>query len=141
MLAEMRPELGLKPSPERKDVRERLIVDSATMMHGYAALMKDFNEDLGRLGTTKARSVWRKKLEKLSNAIRYRFEDWSGDVFEKRNPLWREVGIVKPGRDGQRLTVLNTGAARSESGRILRQILAIDEGVINLRFLAPRRAA
>jgi hypothetical protein len=141
MLAEVRPELGLKPSPERKDIRERLIVDSATMMHGYAALMKDFNEDLGRLGTTKARSVWRKKLEKLGNAIRYRFEDWSGDVFEKRNPLWREVGIVKPGRDGQRLTVLNTGAARSESGKILRQILAIDEGVINLRFLAPRRAA
>jgi hypothetical protein len=141
MLADVRPELGLKQSSERKHIREELIVDSATMMHGYAALMKDFNEDLSRLGTTRAPSVWRKKLEKLSRAQRYGFEGWSGDIFEKRNPLWREVGIVKPGRDGIRLTVLNTGAARAECGRILRQLLAVDEAVTNLRFLAPRRAA
>jgi hypothetical protein len=141
MLTEVRPELGPKPISERKEIREKLIVESATMMHGYAVLMKEFNEDLGNLGTTKARSVWRKKLEKLRGGERYSFEGWSGDIFEKRNSLWREVGIVKPGRDGQRLTVLNTGAARSECGRVLRQLLAVDQAVMNLRFLAPRRAA
>jgi hypothetical protein len=141
MLVDVRPELGLKSAPERKVIRERFVVDSATMMHGYAALMKDFNEDLASLGTTRARSVWRKKLEKLRSDRRYTFLQWYGDVFEKRNPLWREVGIVKPGRDSQRLTVLNTGAARLECGRVLRQLLSVDEGVTNLRFLAARRAA
>jgi len=133
-LAEIRPELGLQPITERKAIRERLIVDSATMMHGYAALMKDFNEDLGKLGTSRARTVWGKKLEKLSSGTRYSFEDWAGDLFEKRNPLWRAVGIVKPGRDGVRLT----GAARSECGRVLRQLLSVDQGVNALRFLAAR---
>ncbi len=138
MLAKIRPELGPQSVPERKRIRERSIVDSATMMHGYAALMKDFNEDLGRLGTSRARAAWKKKLEKLSAGTRYSFGEWSGDVFEKRNPLWQEVGVVKPGRDGLRLTVLNTGAARSECGKILRQFLSVDEGVRALRFLAAR---
>jgi hypothetical protein len=138
MLAEVRPELGLQSIAERRVIRERLIVDSATMMHGYAALMKDFNEDLGRLGTSRAKVEWQKRLEKLSSSTRYNLETWKGDVFEKRNPLWRAVGVVKPGRDGVRLTVLNTGAARSECGRVLRQLLSVDRGVRTLRFLAAR---
>jgi hypothetical protein len=136
MLAAIRPELGPKPIAARKAIRDKLIVDSATMMHGYAALMRDFNEDLGRLGTSRARVEWRKRLGKLSAETQYHFNNWSGDLFEKRNPLWQEVGVVKPGRDRLRLTVLNTGAARSQCGRVLRQLLAMDQGVQTLRFLA-----
>jgi DNA-sulfur modification-associated len=138
LLVEVRPELGHQSANARKAIREALIVDSATMMHGYAALMKDFNDELGTLGTSKARSVWRGKLEKLSNTARYTFNGWNGDLFDKRNPLWRTVGVVKPGRDGVRLTVLNTGAARLECGRVLRQLLAVDESENSLAFLAKR---
>ena len=63
---------------------------------------------------------------------------WSGDLFDKRNPLWQRVGVVKPGKDGRKLTVLNTGAARSECGRALRQLLSMDKDVASLVFLANR---
>jgi hypothetical protein len=100
--------------------------------------MKDFNEELGALGTSNARSIWRKKLRKLHSNTQYTFNGWSGDFFDKRNPLWRAVGVVKPGRDDVRLTVLNTGAARLECGRLLRQLLAVDEKEGSLAFLAKR---
>jgi hypothetical protein len=138
LLAEVRPELGHQSVEARKTIRDTLIVDSATMMHGYAALMKDYNDELGTLGTSNARSVWRRKLDKLRSTARYSFNGWNGDLFDKRNPLWRAVGIVKPGRDNVRLTMLNTGAARIECGRVLRQFLAVDENEQSLAFLAKR---
>ena len=49
MLASVRPELGKKEVGERRIIRESLLVDSATMMHGYAAVMKEFNADLENL--------------------------------------------------------------------------------------------
>jgi hypothetical protein len=123
MLATVRPELGRLPVMERKHVRETKIVDSAVMMHGYAALMKDYNTDLVRLGASKARAEWRRKLERLRSTNQYSFgKQWSGDLFEKADPLWQKIGVVKAGRDGGRLTVLNTGAARSECGKVLREL-------------------
>ena len=105
------------------------------MMHGYASLMREFNDAIAEEGVQKAIAGWKRKVERLSSQVQYRFGKWRGDLFAKRNPLWQRVGVVKPGRDGKRLTVLNTGAARSECGRILKQLLAVDHGQKYLRFL------
>ena len=138
LLADARPELGKLPESQRKIVREKLVVDAAVMMHGYAALMSDFNEGIGELGVRAAESRWREKLNRLKADKRYSFEKWSGDLFDKRNPLWQRVGVAKPGKDGKRLTVLNTGAARSECGRVLRQLTSLEQDPGSLSFLANR---
>jgi hypothetical protein len=138
LLAKVRPEIGKLAESERRIVRKQLIVDSAVMMHGYASLMREFNDAIATDGLKKASSDWLGKLECLSSRRRYTFEQWSGDLFEKRNPLWQRIGVVKPGRDGKNLTVLNTGAARSECGRILRQLISTPGSPQNLRYLTMR---
>jgi DNA-sulfur modification-associated len=138
ILAEMRPELGHLQIVERKRVRADLVVDAAVMMHGYAALMRQFNDDIATLGIRSAEGKWRSLLHRLVPETKYRFGTWSGDFFAKANPLWQRTGIVKPSRDGRALTVLNTGAARSETGRILRQLLFVGKNQRALGFLANR---
>jgi hypothetical protein len=138
LLAKVRPELGKLETKERRVVREKLIVDSASMMHGYAALMRDFNESITKEGLKKAIPEWANKLERFSPEHTYKLDKWSGDFFAKDNPLWQKTGIVKPGKDGRRLTVLNTGAVRSECGRILRQLIAKDGPISKLNFLVKR---
>jgi hypothetical protein len=107
-------------------------------MHGYASLMRLYNEDLGKHGPSATNKDWSHKLEMLSALPAYRFETWSGDLFEKANPLWREIGIIKPGRSGNKMTVVNTGGARSECGRVLRQLLSLERRPEDLTFLAAR---
>jgi hypothetical protein len=138
LLAEVRPELGQIDKGERKQVRERLIVDSAVMMHGYASLIAKFNDSVAEMGVDDATKEWLTKLRRLAQDKHYSLGAWSGDFFEKRNPLWQQVGVVKPGKDGRKLTVLNTGAARSECGRVLRQLLTMDKEVSDIAFLANR---
>lgn len=137
LLATVRPELSLLTANERRVVREQLVVDAAVMMQGYAGLMKDFNAAIPQLGMEGAKRQWLEKLEQLSSNKVYSFGgQWGGDFFEKNNPLWQHVGVVKPGIDGSKLTVLNTGAARSQCMRVLRQIVAAEAHVRNLEFLA-----
>lgn len=136
LLAEARPELRLMEKAARRSVRERLIVDAAVMMHGYASLMRNFNDDIGEKGVKLATVEWREKLSRLGSDKKYSYQKWTGDIFEKRNPLWQRIGVTKPGKDGKRLTVLNTGSARSECGRVLRQLLAMDSSVKSLGFLS-----
>jgi hypothetical protein len=138
LLAEIRSELGRLAPSERRRVRENLVVDSAVMMHGYAALMKDYNADLGKLGSGRAKQEWKRRLNKFSRERMYKFRSWKGDFFAKANPLWRGVGIVKPGKSPGSLTVLNTGAARSECGRVLRQLISTTSEQLDLEFLAKR---
>jgi hypothetical protein len=139
MLANVRTELGLLAVPLRKKVRKDLLVDAAVMMHGYAALMQDFNESLSRLGTHRAISHWRKALSSLNSTTSYRLGKWRGEFFDKANPLWLAVGVVKPSRDGQRLTVLNTGAARLECAAVLRRFLSSSTAPnADLKFLTIR---
>jgi hypothetical protein len=138
LLSQVRRELATLPIIERRRVREALIVDSAVMMHGYAALMSDFNDTISEKGLKGAISDWQKRLDRFSGGHRYRFGHWSGDLFEKINPLWQHVGVVKPGKDGKRLTVLNTGGARSECGRVLRQLASIGAPPNDLAFLSKR---
>lgn len=137
-LAAVRTELAELPLARRRHVRDELVVDSAVMMHGYASLMRQYNEDLAKKGPTAANRDWDRRLTMLSAAPAYRYGKWSGDLFSKSNPLWQEVGVVKPGRTGGRLTVVNTGGARGECGRVLRQLLALERRPEDLRFLAAR---
>jgi hypothetical protein len=136
LLAEARPELGTLPLGERNKVRKDLIVDSATMMHGYAALMRDYNQSLATLGAKKASTQWRTLLRRLGADEVYHFGKWKGDFFAKANPLWEAVGIVKARRDSDQLTVLNTGGARGEAGKVLRLFMATDPVPTNINFLA-----
>lgn len=122
MLAGVRPELALLKAPQRRAIREHSLVDSAVMMHGYAALMRDYSDARARDGSRKADKEWAQRLERLRSGNVYRIGRWSGDLFDKRNPLWQKVGIVSRGGDG-RLRVLNTGAARGEAGRVLSRLL------------------
>lgn len=136
LLATIRPELAKLTPPERRTVREKLIVDSAVMMHGYAALMKEFNDSIGADGIKKATAVWQDRLKRFAATQIYEFEDWSGDLFDKKNLLWQRVGVVKPGKDGKRLTVLNTGGARSGCVSVLRQLASMNTPPRSLLFLA-----
>lgn len=135
-LASVRTELGILPLAQRRHVREELLVDSAVMMHGYAALMRQYNEDLGKHGPASANKDWTRKLEMLAASPPYRFGKWSGDLFAKSNPLWREIGVIKPGRSGGKVTVVNTGGARAMCGRVLRQLLSLETRPEDLSFLA-----
>jgi len=136
LLAEVRPELGVIETARRKEIRERSISDAAVMMHGYASLMSLYNSSLSDVGARVARQQWKGKLERFSSGFQYRFGDWRGDLFEKNNPLWQKLGVVKPSRKSQRLTVVNTGGARAECGRVLRQLVASPMNVKDLTFLA-----
>jgi len=137
-LASVRTELGVLQLTQRRHVREELLVDSAVMMHGYASLMRLYNEDLGKRGPVAANKDWDRRLQLLAASPSYRFGKWRGDLFAKTNPLWQEVGVIKPGRSGTKLTVVNTGGARGECGRVLRQLLALEKRPDDLRFLVAR---
>lgn len=141
MLAEVRPELAQVTVTQRKEIRAKLIVDAAVMMHGYAALMKDFNADCGRLGIKQAQANWTTRLARLSAGNIFRYQgSWSGDLFDKFNPLWARVGVVKPGRAHGSLTVTNTGATRLICGRVLREVLGVqDDDVAALPLFAERQ--
>lgn len=139
VLASIRPELKMLTVGDRKKVRARLLVDAAVMMHGYAGLMQDFQQDVSRIGIAKSASLWRTKLLKLSSTSLYKMGAWTGDFLAKDNPLWRVVGVVKPSRNGISMTVLNTGAARLECARVLRRLmLAPVSSGMDIKFLSVR---
>lgn len=135
LLANVRPELATLDRTQRRQVRESSLSDAAVMMQGYASVLKEYSDDLAKYGTVRGRSLWKKKLARLSATNKYSYGAWSGDLFAKRNPLWRDVGIVKRGKDESKLTVLNTGSARSQCGRVLRQLLAVEPPPRDLKFL------
>jgi hypothetical protein len=100
--------------------------------------MKDYRKDLVVSGTVNATESWQRKLQRLSPNGLYAFGTWRGDFFDKRNPVWRAVGVVKPGKTDEKITVVNTGGARGECGRVLRTLLAMKESPKSLDFLATR---
>jgi hypothetical protein len=82
--------------------------------------------------------MWLEKLGRLRSTVQYTFGNWSGDIFDKTNPLWQALGVTKPSSRGRDLTVLNTGAARAKTGSALRQLLGTDPPSRDLTFLANR---
>lgn len=136
MLSGVRPELGHLDASERRHVREASLVDSAVLMHGYAALMRDYHSDLIKLGTSRSAVKWREKLTFLGHNSVFTFGKWRGDLFSRANPLWRRIGILKVGQKSGKLTIINTGASRIAAGRALRQIVALEKRPTSLEFLA-----
>lgn len=134
LLAEARPELAQLDLSARRDVREKSLVDSAVMMFGYAYLMIDFRDEAAKSGIGRASLNWKKRLSRLSR--QYSYGEWHGDLFSKANPLWQAAGVLKPSPQSSRLTISNTGATRAQVGRILRQLLAMEETPSDLQFLA-----
>jgi hypothetical protein len=122
MLAGVRPELGSLSLPDRNKARRELLADAAVMMHGYAALMRDFNETIARDGVAKASEHWQTSLKRLSPTTTYRWGRWSGDLFSRENPVWAKVGVLKPGKGGT-LNPNNTSGTRAQCARVLRAVL------------------
>lgn len=137
MLASVRPELGKLLPADRVRVREQSMVDSATIMHGYASLMRAYNLDMATLGAVRAKERWTHRLSRLSAKVAYKLEGWTGDFFDRSNPLWERSGILKRNRAGV-LTITNSGATRAEAGRILRTLTAGDQAVTDLAFILAR---
>jgi hypothetical protein len=134
LLAESRPELAQLELATRREVRDKSLADSAVMMFGYAYLMIDFRDEAAKSGIARASSNWKKRLSRLS--VPYNYDGWRGDLFSKDNPLWQAAGVLKPSPQSSRLSISNTGATRAQTGRILRQLLAMAEAPSDLRFLA-----
>ena len=136
LLAEARPELGKISREERQAVRDTMLVDSGVVMFGYAYLIRAFRDEVPQQGLNWAVGAWRKRLGRLSET--YSFRGWSGDLFSRENPLWREIGVLRPQADSDRLTISNTGATRAECGRVLRQLMTLKEIPSDLVFLVSR---
>lgn len=123
MIAQVRPELSQVPVNERKTIRQHSLVDSAVMMHGYAALARQYISDLSSMGSRRATQYWTDRLNRLSSSVVYSYGSWSGDLFSKLNPIWARQGIVKPSASGAALSQVNNGATRAAAGRVLSSIL------------------
>jgi len=136
LLTAVRPELGIQPIAERKRIRGVSLVDAPIMFQGYSALISDFNRDVAKLGLTKAVDSWRIKLERLSPEVLYTEGVWRGDFFEKDNPLWGRLGIVKPGVSGKP-TVSNNRAARLQAMRALRAAIENEAASKNIPTFLP----
>tara|TARA_R110002124_G_scaffold117575_2_gene274642 strand:+ start:1301 stop:2596 length:1296 start_codon:yes stop_codon:yes gene_type:complete len=132
MIANVRDELAVKSSAERVVIRRDLLVDSAVMMHGYAGLISSYFNDMAKLGASEAETVWRRKLSRLSRNVTYQYGDWSGDLFSKQNPLWRELGILKPNARGTGFAQVNNGATRSTAVRALKSVCDSVGSVVSL---------
>jgi hypothetical protein len=135
-LASVRPELGILPLMERRQVRGESLVDSGVMMHGYAALARDFMAALPKSGTTQTSTQWDRLLQRLSSTNIYTDGDWHGDLFRKDNPLWSRVGVIKPSSRGTPSQV-NTGATRALVGRVLRAV--VNSQSLDLQEIVPQQ--
>lgn len=118
LLAEVRPELSHLSEEDRQTVRKSLLVDQAVMMHGYVRLMKKVAVDIESTSLDEARQNWRQRLNRISKDYRYVHDDWSGDVFDRKNPLWRELGVLQQTKRGS-WTVSNTRQTRRSVGDFL----------------------
>lgn len=126
-LSKVRPEIGHLDRIGRNWVREHLLVDAAVMFHGFGALASDYLIDIPHRGSTSALAYLDDKLQHLSSSNEYRYESWTGDLFDKNNPVWEYIGVLRRNPKTRRMTTLNTGAARGACQRIMRRIIRLDE--------------
>lgn len=136
ILADVRPEIGLLPLPQRKKVRAASLVDAPVMFQGYGALIADFNLAVSKLGMTAASEQWREKLQNVAASIQYNERGWSGDLYEKENPIWYRLGVIKPGLTGQP-TVNNNRGARLQVAKVLRAVVNKPSQITSLEVLVP----
>ena len=126
MLAKVRPELGHVDALSRATLRLSSIAEAAVTMHGYAALMKEYQADIATKGRREAGEWWRGHLLNIQRGIEVSYQGWQGDLFDKANPLWLEIGVTKSGARGK-LTVNNTGGARAAISRVLKALVRLEE--------------
>jgi DNA-sulfur modification-associated len=136
MLVDIRPEIGQLSVPQRKAVRAASLVDAPVMFQGYGALIADFNLAVSKLGMATASEQWREKLHNLSANVKYTDGSWSGDLYEKENPTWSRLGIIKPGLTGQP-TVNNNRGARLQVAKVLRAVVNKPRQHVDLESLIP----
>lgn len=122
LLNGVRPELGTLPLKERKLIREKSLVDAPIMFQGYGSLISDFGETVSKSGMVAAAAEWGDKLKRLAPEYSYTEGRWLGDLFDKANPMWTRLGIIKPGLTGHP-TVSNNRAARLQVSRALRAVV------------------
>lgn len=123
LLAEIRPELQVETA---HSARRGSLASAATMIHGYAYLMRDYNLDVAKLGNRRAQNRWRTLLSAFSPKAAYRKGRFRGDFFSEDNPLWEEIGVMRTNKETGRRTILNSGGSRARAGRALRQRLSVD---------------
>lgn len=136
LLASVRREIGVLPLSERKSIRARSLVDAPIMFQGYGALIADFSLDVSKNGMSRAAENWEEKLARLHQNVIYREGEWSGDFFEKENPLWSRLGVIKPGLSGQP-TVSNNRAARLQTAKALRAVVNSSSSISSLVIILP----
>jgi len=136
LLTDVRPELGSLSLVERKQVRAQSLVDAPIIFQAYSAFISDFNADVATLGLSKATERWREALQKVAPTIRYSDGAWAGDIFQRNNPLWTRLGILKPGASGKP-TMSNNRAARIQAMRALRAVVSNSTDTLDLLTLVP----
>jgi len=134
ILSDTRNEIGLLPLVDRKAIRTVSLVDAPIMFQGYGALIADFSLAASKQGMSQAIEEWKVKLARLSASNVYVEGNWSGDLFNKANPLWTRLGIVKPGLTGLP-TVNNNRASRLQVAKALRAVINSEAGDFDLSLI------
>lgn len=111
MLAKVRPELGLLSVYERNRIRGSSVVDQAVMFYAYVAVAEYLREELESATTPEAmEQVWTRWsgiLGRLRGAT-----DAGVDFFDRKNPVWKEKGVLRMSRAGT-LVVTNNRDTRA----------------------------
>ncbi|WP_130011162.1 DNA sulfur modification protein DndB [Serinicoccus sediminis] len=129
MLAQVRPEL--RASTPQSD-RDGKLASAGVMFHAYAHLMRDYQSDIASLGPRAAKNKWSGALSRLAPESVVKVDQWTGDFFDVSNPEWQDSGITRLNRNN-RLTVLNTGGARTAAAGVLRRrVRAESNGTVGM---------
>lgn len=111
-------ELALLSVAQRKIARDTTVADQAIVWQAYLRLAAWLREN--------APEHWNEAVQKLGDsAFRYQRADnsvWTGDLFSRTNPLWRDRGILAPGRTGDK--VVAGRSARQTVFDILKEIVS-----------------
>jgi hypothetical protein len=135
LLSDARPELKLLTEEERLSARKTLMIDQAVILHGFAPTIRRFHAGLvnARASGEEAERAylddWKARLGNLADAD-YQFVDadgtvvWEGDMFDRRNPLWRHIGILQPTKAGG-MAVSNTRQTRVNAATHIEERLGV----------------
>jgi hypothetical protein len=109
-------ELAVLSVAQRKKVRDASLADQAVVWAGYLRLAAWLRENTP--------DGWQQAVQNLAiEPFRYRRSDnsvWTGDLFNRNNPLWLERGVIAPGKSGFR--VINSRPGRQAAFEILKEV-------------------
>jgi hypothetical protein len=112
-LHNIRPEeIGLLSVAKRQKVRDASLTDQAMLWHGYFHLANWLRETRP--------DTWRDDLAALARPVTYK--EFTGDLFNRENPIWLDRALMAPGKRG--LRVLNNRQAREAAFDILKTVVS-----------------